>query len=86
MVVHIWPRVRGSRPVVGSSRKMSGGRRDQADREVQPAAHAAGELRDLPVGGVLEAELGEQARRPFAGLGPGQAEQPAEQPEVLGGR
>ncbi len=26
MVVHIWPRVRGSRPVVGSSRKISGGR------------------------------------------------------------
>ena len=26
MVSHIWPRVRGSRPVVGSSRKISGGR------------------------------------------------------------
>ena len=26
IVVHIWPRVRGSRPVVGSSRKISGGR------------------------------------------------------------
>ena len=26
MVSHIWPRVRGSRPVVGSSRKTSGGR------------------------------------------------------------
>ena len=59
---HIWPRVRGSRPVVGSSRKISGGRRDQAGGEVEPAAHAAGELRDRLVGRLLEPELLEQVQ------------------------
>ena len=47
--------------------------RDQACREVEPPAHAARELRDRPVGGLLEAELLEQrasrsrARPPGAG-------------------
>ena len=35
--------------------------RDQARREVEPPAHAAGELRERPVGGLLEPELLEQA-------------------------
>ena len=58
---------------------------DQADREVEPAAHATGELGDLPVRGVLQRELGEQDRGALPGLGLGQPEQPAEQHQVLGG-
>ena len=40
---HRSPRLRGSRPVVGSSRNRTVGPRHQAGGEVEPPAHAAGE-------------------------------------------
>ena len=42
----------GSRPVVGSSRKISRGAVHEAERDVEPAAHAARVVLDDPVGGV----------------------------------
>ncbi len=86
MVSHIWPRVRGSRPVVGSSRKISGG------REIRLAARSS--RRRMPPEnweiclsrGLLEAEPAEQlARRSRATRFLSTAEQPAEQAEVLAG-
>ena len=63
----------GSSPVVGSSRNRHLGLAHQAGREVQPAAHAAGEGPHEAVADVGEAELLEQllralrARAPAAG-------------------
>ena len=86
IVVHIWPRVRGSRPVVGSSRKMSGGLRirlaARSSRRRMPPENfaicrsAASSSPNCAISVVA---------RSFAS-GSGQAEQPAEQPEVLGRR
>ena len=50
-VAHTCSRLRGSRPVVGSSRKTSSGRLDHADREVEAALHAAGVGPHPPVAG-----------------------------------
>ena len=62
---HMPSRLRGSSPVVGSSRKSSRGRPIERAGEVEPAAHAAGVgLRD-PVGRVLELEPLEQLVRPL---------------------
>ena len=57
-------------PHLGPARRVEAGRRlveeddravhDQAGREVEPAAHAAGVGPDLAVGGVLDPEAGEQ--------------------------
>ena len=73
-------RLRGSSPVVGSSRKITCGSRDQAHREVQPAAHAAAVGRDAAVGGLGEVEPLEQLgrcgggrRAGFAAAGPSSA-------------
>ena len=59
------------------------GRDDDAGRDVQPPAHAAGVVLDEPAGGLLEPERLQQLGR--ARLGPGalEPEQPAEQDQVL---
>ena len=63
MVVHIWPRVRGSSPVVGSSRKISGGRvirlAARSSRRRMPPENCEIGL----VGRLLEPELLEQVAR-----------------------
>jgi hypothetical protein len=59
---------------------------DQARREVQTAAHPAGELRDRLVRRFLQVELREQPLSGGARVGRPQALQPAEHPQVLGGR
>ena len=69
MTSHIPSRLRGSRPVVGSSRNSSRGRPMSALAEVEPAAHAAGVRLDDAIGGVDEVELLEQLVRPARGLG-----------------
>ena len=51
-ISHTWLRLRGSRPVVGSSRKSSSGVHDDAGGDVEPPAHAAGVGLDLPVAGL----------------------------------
>ena len=58
---------------------------DQAGGQVEPAPHATGELRDLLVAGVLEAEPAEQLLGGRARPLLVDAEQPAEQVEVLAG-
>jgi hypothetical protein len=73
MVSHISPRVRGSSPVVGSSRKISGGR----------VIRLAARSRDLLVGGLVETELRQQPVGGRTRVGRAQTLQPAEQPEVL---
>ena len=63
-------RLRGSRPVVGSSRKTIRGSPTSAHRQVEPAAHAAGVGRPAVLrGGVGEVELLEQLVDPPAALG-----------------
>ena len=61
---HTWLRLRGSRPVVGSSRNSRSGVYDDAGGDVEAAAHAAGVVLHLPVGGVGQAERVEQLARP----------------------
>ena len=85
IVSHIWPRVRGSRPVVGSSRKISGGRRIRLaarsrrrrmpPEKVAICRSAASSRPNCPISVVARSLR----------VRPRQAEQPAEQPEVLGG-
>ena len=85
MVSHIWPRVRGSRPVVGSSRKISGG------RVIRLAARSS--RRRMPPENC-EIGLSAASSRPnrpsrssavVRALLDASALQPAEQPEVLAG-
>ena len=57
---HTWLRLRGSSPVVGSSRKSISGRVDQAGGDVDAPPHAARERADLPAGRVREPERLEQ--------------------------
>ena len=59
---------------------------DQAGREIEAAAHAAGELRDGSVGGLGQVELREQVVAGAVGLLGGQSLQATEQPQVLAGR
>ena len=59
------------------------GRHDEAGRDVEPAAHAAGVVLDQPAGGVGEVERLEQLGRARLRVGAAQAEQPAEQDQVL---
>ena len=86
IVSHIWPRVRGSRPVVGSSRKISGGRvirlAARSSRRRMPPENCEIGL----VGGLLEPELLEQPLRGRAGVRRAQALQAPEEPQVLGRR
>ena len=69
--------------MVGSSRKITGRRHDEAGREVEPAAHAAGVGADLAVGGVRDAEALEQRARAGDRLALGEPLQAAEQHQVL---
>ena len=57
MTSHIPSRLRGSRPVVGSSRNSRRGRPIKALAEVEPAAHAARVGLDHSVGRVGQVEL-----------------------------
>ena len=70
---HTSLRPRGSSPVVGSSRKSTGGAEDQAGGEVEAAPHAAGVLLDRLAAGVGEPEPLQQlvGPRPAAGRGRG---------------
>jgi hypothetical protein len=56
---------------------------DHAGGEVEPASHAAGVGLGRPAAGVGEGELLQQLSRPPTGRGPGQAEQPPDQHQVL---
>ena len=58
-------------------------RDDDAGRDVEPAPHAARVVLDQPAGGVVEVERLEQLGRARLGVGAAQAEQPAEQDQVL---
>ena len=58
-------------------------RDDDARRDVEPAAHAARVVLDQPAGRLGEAERLEQLGRARLGRGALQAEQPAEQDQVL---
>ena len=84
MMSQTWLRERGSSPVVGSSRNISSRRDDDARRDVEPAAHAAGVVLDQLAGRLGEAERLEQlvARAPSPPAPP-EAEQPPEQDQVL---
>ena len=85
MVSHIWPRVRGSRPVVGSSRKIRGG------RVIRLAARSR--RRRMPPEKCLiglaaaswRSNCSSSRAAVGARLGPAEALEPAEQVEVLGG-
>jgi hypothetical protein len=59
---------------------------DEARRQVEPAAHPAGVLPKPPASRVGETEPGQQFRRPGPRGPRPQAEQPADQVEVLGAR
>ena len=84
---HIPSRLAGSRPVVGSSRNSTFGRGDQAHRDVDPAAHAAGEALDDAVGRLVELERGEQLRGALAAPAACRhPEEPADELEVLARR
>ena len=56
---------------------------DQADRQVQSAAHAPGVAGHRPVPGLGQAEPVQQRHGAVAGTGPGKPEQPADQDQVL---
>ena len=58
-------------------------RDDEARGDVEPAPHAAGVVLDQPAGRVGEPEALEQLARARLGLGPLEAQQPAEQDQVL---
>ena len=81
---HSASRLRGSRPVVGSSRNSTCGSADQAGAQVEPAPHAAGVGLDRAVGGVGEVEPLEQLLARVAGpRARRQVVEPADQVEVL---
>ena len=63
IVSHMPSRERGSRPVVGSSRNSTGGRRDERRGEVEPPAHAARVGLGGPLGRLGELEALEQLVR-----------------------
>ena len=76
-------RLRGSRPVVGSSRNSTGGPGDEGAGEVEPAAHAAGVGLDGAVRGLVEAGTGRAARGPGFRAAAGPVVEPADHLEVL---
>ncbi len=81
---HIACRLRGSRPVVGSSRKITSGLAIRLAGEVQPAAHPARVGRHAAVGRFGEVEPREQLTRASARRPRRQPPQPAHHLEVLG--
>jgi hypothetical protein len=80
---HIARRPFGSRPVVGSSRKMTGGCDMSAAPEVEPAAHPTGIGPHRPVGGIGQLEALDERIGPFASLAGIEAVQAAEHAQVL---
>ena len=58
-------------------------RQDQGDGQVEPAPHPARVVLHRPVGGVGEAQPGQQLVGPALGRPPGQPVEPAEQHQVL---
>ena len=66
MTSHSSRRLRVSRPVVGSSRKRIAGVDDEAEREVEASAHAAGVGADASARGIRQIEALEQ----LGGAGP----------------
>ena len=81
-ICHRPSRLRGSSPVVGSSRNSTLRRGDEAGGEVEAPAHPAREVLDQAVAGVGQLEALEQVARPPAGLGAPDAVQPTDQLEV----
>ncbi len=77
-------RLRGSSPVVGSSRNTTRAH-DQSARDVDAPAHAAGIAADRALARVEQIELGEQILRPLLRGGAIQAHQTPEQLDVLSG-
>ena len=61
-------RLRVSSPVVGSSRNSTAGAHDEAERQVEPTAHAAGVGADPAARGIREVESFEQLGGAGAGL------------------
>ena len=84
-ISHRSPRLRGSSPVVGSSRNSTSGSATRLARQVEPAAHAAAERLHQLVAGVGEVEPLEQLVAAPAGLGLRQAVQAADHLEVQPG-
>ena len=85
MVSHIWPagaRVEARGRLVEEDQGWPG---DQAGGQVEAPPHAAGERRDRLAGGLGQVELLQQARRGLAGGRLGDALEPREEHEVLGG-
>ena len=70
-VLHSSCRVRGSRPVVGSSSRITGGPPGQAGAEVEPAAHAARVGRDRRSAASVEPEALEHLARARRASAPG---------------
>ena len=83
MASHTRWRLVGSRPVVGSSRKSTGGRVIRLARQVQPPAHAARVALEDPVGGVGQLELGQQLGRPGPGRRAPMSHSSPDQDQVL---
>ena len=83
MISHIVWRLRGSRPVVGSSRKMIRGSPTRRHREVEPAAHAAGVGRGRARRRVDQVEAVEQLRGAPAALRAAEVVQVGHQDQVL---
>ena len=63
-ICHMVRRLRGSKPVVGSSRKITRGSTDQGHRQVEPSSHPARVGRQQLVRGVGEVELLQQLGHP----------------------
>ena len=83
IIAHTSPRLRGSRPVVGSSRNRTAGRWTRLAARSRPASHATGVGLDRTTGGVCQAEPLEQLPRSPLRLRPGHLEQPPDQQQVL---
>ena len=83
IATHSSLRLRGSSPVVGSSRSKQTRRADEAGAEVEAALHAAGVGADQPVAGVGEAHLLEHRVGGLRALVAVVTEQPRHHAEVL---
>ena len=76
-------RLWGSRPVVGSSRKRTGGPRHQCGGQVEAPPHASGVGLEGAVGGVGQVELVEQVPWPRRRLRRREVVEPADHVQVL---
>ena len=83
IVSHSDSRLRGSSPVVGSSRKMTGGRATSAAGEVEAPAHAARVGLGEPAARIRELEALEQLIRSLARVAAAHVVEPADHLEVL---